>query len=667
MADVKPLVAVFSANDKLTPALKRMSEGLNALKKGLDKTSAREFNKNIKLATKELQTLKASMGTALKAATAAFAGAMGGAGWAALSAVKDFEEYGGAIDDVSQRLSVSAKALQQWRYAAQRTGAESGTMDRALQYLGKTMANAAAGANKNAKALFDKLGISLRNADGSLRATTDVMDDLTLAFEKNTNGALRTNMAMTLLGKSGTDLIPLLTMGKEGIAGFNDEMERYGLVLSDAEIKKAADLGDNFDRLSAAFGGMRMKVGAALSESFGLMADSLAKAFAQVSNNAPLMERLSVTADSVAGAIAAVDWPRFINGVLDATAGLIGFINQIGGVKTLTAAFGAYVGVTKVLMPLGRALKFVNAAFKVADVAKTTGYITLLTSKFAGLTLTIKPLIGIGYKLVSGPFKLLHGAIGLSVSGLGKLGAALKAAGLALAGFTKTGLLAAVSGAKSLALALAKLSGGAFVAFIGGLKKVGTAIKVAIGSTGVGLLLVALGAVSMWIYEHWDDIPGWIDNIKQKAQPVLDWFADKWETVKLACGMFVDYLRDGDPIGDAFAAMKNAVAPIFEWFEDKFESLLGWARDLADTVGNAISSGVDLVKDFISPDSLSPGAFPATVTPSFDPMPKAQENSWDMAAKLRLELRSDKNSSIKVVDQKTSPGLEIKSDTGRLR
>ena len=185
--------------------------------------------------------------------------------------------------------------------------------------------------------------------------------------------------------------------------------------------------------------------------------------------------------------------------------------------------------------------------------------------------------------------------------------------------------------------------------------------------SGVGLLLVALGAVSMWIYEHWDDIPGWIDNIKRKAQPVLDWFADKWETVKLACSMFVDYLRDGDPIGDAFAAMKNAVAPIFEWFEDKFESLLGWARDLASTVSGAISSGVDLVKDFVSPDSPNPGMFPATVTPTFDPMPKAQESSWDMAAKLRLELRSDKNSSIKVVEQKTSPGLKITSDTGRIR
>ena len=200
------------------------------------------------------------------------------------------------------------------------------------------MANAAAGANKNAKALFDKLGISLRNADGSLRSTTDVMGDLTVAFEKNTNGALRTNMAMTLLGKSGADLIPLLAMGKEGIAGFNDEMERYGLVLSDAEIKKAAELGDNFDRLKAAFGGMRMKVGAALSDSFSLMAESLAKAFAQVSTNAPLMERLGTTAESVAAAITSVDWPKFINGVLDATAGTIDFVNQIGGVKTLAKA-----------------------------------------------------------------------------------------------------------------------------------------------------------------------------------------------------------------------------------------------------------------------------------------------------------------------------------------
>src|SRR5258708_14497451 len=70
------------------------------------------------------------------------------------------------------------------------------------------------------------------------------------------NGAGKTALAMTLFGKAGAGLIPLLNQYGEEQQKVNDEAHRFGLVLSSSTAKVASDAHDNLDRLKLVFQGL---------------------------------------------------------------------------------------------------------------------------------------------------------------------------------------------------------------------------------------------------------------------------------------------------------------------------------------------------------------------------------------------------------------------------
>lgn len=180
-------------------------------------------------------------------------------------------------------------------------------MDKSLQKLNQVMQDASTGSNKKASELFKKLNIDITNADGSLRDATDVMGDLSKAFAINENGALRTAMAMTLLGKSGTELIPLLAGGTEEFQKYQKEMAEYGLTLSKEEIALAAETGDYFDRLGMSATVLKAKIGGALAPSFMKLSDAVAKSFGKVASNKEFLDKISQSVDKFSQQLLKID------------------------------------------------------------------------------------------------------------------------------------------------------------------------------------------------------------------------------------------------------------------------------------------------------------------------------------------------------------------------
>ena len=183
---------------------------------------------------------------------------------ALVGAVKSAADYGDQLDNMSQRTGVAVEELAKLQYAAKLSDTSSEALGKGIGNLSKLMVAAAGGAEESSK-LFEKFGINLRNADGTIRGTSDVLYDLSDVFTAMPDGPEKTAMAMDFFGKKlGQELIPLLNQGGAGLRAMGDEAERLGLVLNSAQAKAAADFNDNLDRLGQLSKSVAVSIGNAL-------------------------------------------------------------------------------------------------------------------------------------------------------------------------------------------------------------------------------------------------------------------------------------------------------------------------------------------------------------------------------------------------------------------
>ena len=164
-------------------------------------------------------------------------GALGvGLGFTSLSSqlgrlVSDFA----AVGDAADRIGISARRLQELRFAAEQSASSAQTMDEALSRLNRRLGLAAAGGGPAASA-FERLGVELRNAEGGIRGVGPVFDDVVSRLQNITSDAELAAVASQLFGeRAGPELAVLLRQGSEGIA----ELSRRASTLDDDLVARA--------------------------------------------------------------------------------------------------------------------------------------------------------------------------------------------------------------------------------------------------------------------------------------------------------------------------------------------------------------------------------------------------------------------------------------------
>lgn len=162
------------------------------------------------------------------------------------------------LNDTSQRLNVSTDDLQAWQYAAKLNGVEADELNASFQRLQAGIAGSADEAG-NAKA-YKKLGVELKNADGTLKSTSQVFEEAGLAIGALQDPTEQAGYAAKLFGKSYARLLPLFRQGPEGIAKLKKEFQELGGGLSSDFIQNAADFNDQIDTLGIAGRGLASQV-----------------------------------------------------------------------------------------------------------------------------------------------------------------------------------------------------------------------------------------------------------------------------------------------------------------------------------------------------------------------------------------------------------------------
>lgn len=209
------------------------------------KLGVKADDKQIKEFDKSVEAVKDSMFRASAMATA-FAGSL-------FALVKTAANAGDEVLKTSQKYGVSAQTLQELQYAAR---GEAEQLTQSFRFLNKSIAEAGDGGEQQIET-FSKLGVQLKNTDGSLRSSEDILLQLSDRFKEMPDGANKTSAAMKVLGKSGADLIPFLNQGSEEIARLRQEALETGFVMDGDALKASELFEDSFDDLKNTLIGLR--------------------------------------------------------------------------------------------------------------------------------------------------------------------------------------------------------------------------------------------------------------------------------------------------------------------------------------------------------------------------------------------------------------------------
>ena len=163
------------------------------------------------------------------------------------------------IDKLSERTGINREELQRWRYAAGQSGADVKKLEVGIKKLSDVMDGAAKG-NKANVAAFEQLGISLTDTSGKVRSTEAVFTDVMAALGDMEQGAARNALGNDLLGKSYTEMLPLLNAGSEGMDALKNRADELGLVMSEDAVKANVKFGDTMDDLKQSFGAVFMHI-----------------------------------------------------------------------------------------------------------------------------------------------------------------------------------------------------------------------------------------------------------------------------------------------------------------------------------------------------------------------------------------------------------------------
>jgi hypothetical protein len=186
-------------------------------------------------------------------------------------------EAAAQLGKMAQAAGAPVEQMSKLGFAANLAGISTEELGTALQKLSKHMAEAEGG-NKQQDALFKALGVSITDASGRLRSSTEVFGDVAEAFSKLEDGAAKTALAQDLFGKSGARMIPLLNEGRDALKAQADEMERMGLTLTKAQTEGAEGFLKSLHEVGLIVTNVATRVAADLGPSLKALLDDLINA-----------------------------------------------------------------------------------------------------------------------------------------------------------------------------------------------------------------------------------------------------------------------------------------------------------------------------------------------------------------------------------------------------
>jgi hypothetical protein len=225
---------------------------------------------------------------------------------------------------------------------------------------------------------FNRLSISLKNADGTQRQFRDVLFDVADKVQAMPDGIQKTALVLELFGRSGKDLIPILNQGSAGIQQLQQEADKLGLTLTADTIESVNKLSQSKRELKQSTDALKIAIGTETSPILTSFNTALNDVVMSLLNTDGAVKGLTIGVlafgGPILGAAAGVltftanlvtAWPA----ITRATAGMWGLVGSVTALQALSLATWA-LGITFALASVAVSLREVKEAFDAVSNAE---------------------------------------------------------------------------------------------------------------------------------------------------------------------------------------------------------------------------------------------------------------------------------------------------------
>lgn len=274
----------------------------------------------------------------VSAAAAGLAASLVGIAYGSVTAADD-------LNTLSKQTGLSTDALQKMKYASDLVDVSVEDITGAVSKMKKAM-----GSSPDA---FDALGVSVTNADGSMRDAESVFYDTLEALSKIENETERDQAAYAVFGKSADQLAGIVDDGGAALKAYGDEAEELGLIMSGDTLDALNEVNDEIDRNKAQISAATSELGATITQALlplvGYITAGIQKVTEFMQSLTPEQARLVLGILAVVAAIAPL--LTFIGSIISAIGTIMTLAPAIGAALTaLTGPIGLIIAAVAVLV-----------------------------------------------------------------------------------------------------------------------------------------------------------------------------------------------------------------------------------------------------------------------------------------------------------------------------
>lgn len=605
--------------DKVTRPLQVAKKALSVLGNGLKETA--QFQA-LAIAFQRIKNSRFGewvrhLGTAIKESIGVIAG------WvAALIAftavitkvVFSVSKLGDSIDKGSQKMNMSAEQYQKWAYAMELSGSSIEELREGYNQMSGQISQAVNGTEESQKA-FQRLGVNLKDAQGNLRSTGDIFEDVVVSLQSMDNATERTALAYKLFGESTSKLNPLLNNNANFLKDVVRTQDALGSQMSGSLVAASAKFQDAITTMKQGWQGFKNVLGETFLPIIQKVVVWITVAVAKISALLRVLfgikkDKSSETMNKATNSVSS--YTGAVNKATDAVKKLkkqtMGFdeMNILQGQDTASgsgsgagdAGYGIDIGGSEgsigTLLPEDALADIENFEKKMDQIGgKVAGWVTALS-------------------ILGGVILLVIGALSLNIP-------------MVLAGVTLAGIGVAIGNASGTFSAWGEWLNGIWesistwfsntISAIGDFfSRVWNGIKEG-AKSAVDAIKGFFSNIAVWYYTNVIEpvnnfFIGLWQSIKETAKSVADWFVEAWNKIK---DFFVNLwtnIKDGavngwNNIKNVFSTVgtwyyTNVIEPVNNFFSKMWDKLKNGAKNAWDGIKNVFSTVAQFFGDIFS-------------------------------------------------------------------
>lgn len=250
--------------------MKLINESTASLTKNLNTmfSGVKKFAATLKVTTKLLGTIFAVLLPIIALAT--------GIKWS-----KEMAQINDAINDNAEKANMSTKQYQKWAFVMQMAGSDASALRGQINQLNQRLKGADSG-SESAISGFNRLGISVYDANGEFRDSTELFEEAITKLQKIDNTTTRAAIAAQIFGRNASELNGVLNLSSADMDKLVRAQNALGLAATSNAIKLAGAYNDAKDVLTATMNAMKTTVSEGILPILTKLIQAIIKAVAYI-------------------------------------------------------------------------------------------------------------------------------------------------------------------------------------------------------------------------------------------------------------------------------------------------------------------------------------------------------------------------------------------------